>query len=364
MTPVHAHMPVELIIREGALADCGARAASYGKRCLIMTSGSAAEKSGALADALAAMKAAKVEATVFPHIDPNPTLLQCRYAAQAAEAARVHSILAIGGGSVMDAAKATAIMATHFMPDPNAIFEKRFKHEPLPLMLCGTTAGTGSEVSAVAVLTDQNGKKRSVKHPALYAKCAFCDPRYTDSMPRDTTVSTALDALAHAVEGYLNPACDTVSTMFAEQALTLLADGLQYLCDNALPDNATRDKLFCGSLYAGMVLNECGTAFPHPLGYVLTEDFGIPHGQACAVFLPALIACAEEHTPARAAALHALFDGRLLSLLETLIDAPVAMTEEQLAAYAIRFADLPHYAHVPGGFDGTRAVALCRTLFR
>ena len=363
MTPIHAHMPVELIIRDGALSECGSRAASYGKRCLIITSGSAAEKSGALADALASMKAAKVEATVFPHIGANPTVLQCRYAADAAEAARVHSILAIGGGSVMDAAKATAVMATHFMPDPNSIFEKRFKHDPLPLMLCGTTAGTGSEVSAVSVLTDQRGKKRSIKHPSLYAKCVFGDPRYTYSMPRDVTVSTALDALAHTVEGYLSPTCDAVSTMFAEQALTLLTDGLDDLCRNELPDEAIRKSLFGGALYAGMVLNECGTAFPHPLGYVLTEDHGIPHGQACAVFLPALIALAEEHTPDRAAKLHALCGNRLNTILETLVDAPATMTEEQLAAYAVRFENLPHYAHVPGGFDSERAVALCRQLF-
>lgn len=363
MTPVHVHMPVELILREGALSACGQKAASYGKRCLIITGGSSAEKSGALTDALASMKAAGVDATVFPHISANPTLSQCRAAADAADAVRAHSILAIGGGSVMDAAKAVAVMAENFIPNAAALFEKPWRHAPLPLMLCGTTAGTGSEVSAVAVITDDYGRKRSIKHPTLYAKCVFGDPRYTDSMPRNVTVSTALDALAHAVEGYLNPTCDSISTLLAEKAIPLITKGLSYLRDHELPDTAMRDRLYSGALYAGMVLNECGTAFPHPLGYVLTEEFGIPHGQACAVFLPALLSCAEEHSPDRAASLHALCDADLLSLLNTFTDVPVTMSDARLAGYAVRFADLPHYAHVPGGFDGERAIALCRQLF-
>ncbi len=363
MTPMHHHMPVELIYREGALAECGKRAAAFGKRCLILTGDSSAEKSGALADALASMKEAKVEATVFPHIGPNPTLAQCRYAADAADAARADSILAIGGGSVMDAAKAVAVLATHFMPDPTALYEMRWKRDPLPLMVCGITAGTGSEVSAVAVITDNNGTKRSIKHPSLYAKCAFCDPRYTHSMPHHVTVSTALDALAHTVEGYLNPACDVVSSMFAAHAFPLLTAGLEALCQNPLPDDKAREQLYLGSLYAGMVLNECGTAFPHPMGYVLTEDFGIPHGQACAVFLPALLAHAEQTAPARVQMLRQLCDNKIDALLEALIDVNVTMTEDQLAVYKKRFADLPHYTHVPGGFDGERAIALCRRLF-
>lgn len=365
MTPVHAYMPVEIFREEGALRRCGELTASFGKRCLIMTSATAAQKSRALADALDSMKAAGVDAVVFPHISQNPTIGECRAAADAAEAARVHSILAIGGGSVMDAAKATAWMAENFVVDPEAVFKGALKRPPLPLMLCGTTAGTGSEVSAVAVITDDYGKKRSVKHDFCYARYVFADPRYTDTMPRSVTVSTALDALAHTVEGFLNPACDGISTMFAEKALMMLSKGLDDLCEHELPDPAHRDLLFDGALLAGMVLNACGTAFPHPMGYVLTEEHGIPHGQACAVFMNELLDCAVRHTPDRAHRLFALCGSEeaLRRRLELLVDVNVTMTEEQLAACEKRFADLPHYARVPGGFDGKRAAALCRKLF-
>lgn len=358
-------MPVELFHGEGVLQNVGAHARQYGRNCLIMTSATAAQKSRALADALAACKAAGVEATVYPCITPNPTVAECFAARDAARAVGAHSILAIGGGSVMDAAKVTAWITTNYCPVAQTLFDMELKREPLPLMLCGTTAGTGSEVSAVAVITDDEGKKRSIKHNNCYAAAVFADPRYTDSMPRAVTVSTALDALAHAVEGYLSPSCDAISTVFAQAALPLLTAGLVCLCEHELPTKELRDALFNGALYAGFVLNSCGTAFPHPMGYVLTEEHGVPHGQACAVFMSELIACAAEHTPERAAQLFALCGGEetLQRILDTLVDVSVTMTEEQLAACEKRFADLPHYARVPGGFDGVRAQALCRKLF-
>ncbi len=359
------HMPVQLIHGEGVLAQCGVTAAAFGKRCLIMTSPTAAQKSRAIFDAMASLKAAKVDATVYPLITANPTLAQCLDAANAFRAAGAHSILAIGGGSVMDAAKATAWLAANDTRDPEKLYGGKLKYPSVPLMLCGTTAGTGSEVSAVAVITDDSGKKRSVKHAECFADVVFADPRYTDTMSRKTTVSTALDALAHAVEGYLSPACDTISTLFAEQAFPLLRDGLLQLCQQELPDKAHRDKLFDASLYAGFVLNTCGTAFPHPMGYVLTEDHGIPHGQACAVFMNALLDCAKAATPARVARLFELFGGEdvLRDILNQLVDVRVTMTDEQLTVYRKRFENLPHYARVPGGFDGERAEALCRQLF-
>ncbi|MBQ9414551.1 MAG: iron-containing alcohol dehydrogenase [Clostridia bacterium] len=365
MDAIRFHMPVQVIRREGALKEAGPIIRQAGKRCLIITGETSAARCGALDDALTALKEADVEATVFPLVKENPTMAICRQAASAAEAAGANSILAIGGGSVMDAAKAAAWITTNFVIDPDVVYSGKLRHPPLPLFVCGTTAGTGSEVSAVAVITDDSGKKRSIKSPFCYAKTAFCDSRYTDSMPRSVTVSTALDALCHAVEGYLNPACDAVSTLCAERAIPLIADGLFDLTEHDLPDRAGRDRLFDGALWAGMVLNACGTAFPHPMGYVLTEEHGVPHGMACAVFLPELLAVAKIAAPDRTAACFALAGGeeRLTDILHTLVTAHIHMTEEQLEACAVRFADLPHFARVPGGYDGDRAAALCRRLF-
>jgi len=266
---------------------------------------------------------------------------------------------------VMDAAKAVALMATNHVPTANALFRNEWRRRPLPLMLCGTTAGTGSEASAVAVITDSDGQKRSIKHSYAYAACAFCDPRYTDSMPRSVTVSTALDALCHTVEGFLSPACDPVSDGFAAKALPLLMKGLTALCERDLPTREERDDLFYGALLAGMVLHARRTPYPQPMGYVLTQHHGIPHGQACAVFLPSLLDRAAVYAPDRAAVLFELCGGEhaLRTVLSGLTDAPASITAEQYRRYAVRFAGLPHYARVPGGFDGESAMALMHTLF-
>lgn len=368
------HMPVEVISGEGCVRAGGKRLRALGRRCLVVTGGSGARESGALDDMLAALKGAGVEATVFPGIGQNPLVSQCQQAAYTAEICRAEFLVGIGGGSVMDAAKAAAWLAANRIEQVEALFAGTLRRPPLPLVLVGTTAGTGSEVSAVAVLTLDTalpggpgaGCKKSVTHPNCYARLVFADPRYTDSMPRRVTVSTALDALSHAVEGFLNPACGSVTAVFAQQALPLISGGLQRLVrEETPPDKALRDRLFYGALWAGLVLNAAGTAYPHPMGYVLTEDFSIPHGMACAVFLPSLTLRAEEHLPERARRLFELCGGReaYYGLLEALVDVPVTMTEEQLARYAVRWEGLKNFERTPGGFTAQEAVALARELF-
>ncbi len=362
------HMPVQVISGPGCLSGGGKRLRQWGRRCLVVTGEHSARVSGALGDALAMLEGAGIEATVFPGIGPNPLLTQCQAAAAAAEACRADFLLGIGGGSVMDASKAAAWLAANAISDETRLFEGTLRHPPLPLALVGTTAGTGSELTAVAVLTvDRNHRKRSVTHPHCYAKLVFADPRYTDTVPYPTTVSAALDALSHTVEGWFAPACGDLPTLFAEKALSLLGDGLSHLAAHPgeLPGQPERDALYAASLYAGMVLNATGTAFPHPFGYILTEDFGIPHGQACAVFLPALTRRAESVCPARAARLFALFGGRdrYEQTLAALTVSGIRMTEEQIAGYAARWPGLKNFARTPGGFSPEEGVALFRDLF-
>lgn len=362
------HMPVQVVSGPGCLSRGGERLRAWGRRCLVVTGQQSARTSGALGDALAMLEGAGIEATVFPGIGPNPLLTQCQAAAAAAEVCRADFLLGIGGGSVMDASKAAAWLAANGISDETRLFEGTLRHPPLPLALAGTTAGTGSELTAVAVLTvDRDHRKRSVTHPHCYAKLVFADPRYTDTVPYPTTVSAALDALAHTVEGWFAPACGDLPTLFAEKALPLLGDGLSRLAAHPgeLPGRPERDALYAASLYAGMVLNATGTAFPHPFGYILTEDFGIPHGQACAVFLPALTRRAEEVCPDRAARLFELFGGRdrYEQTLAALTVSGIRMTEEQIAGYAARWPGLKNFARTPGGFSPEEGVALFRELF-
>ena len=127
--------------------------------------------------------------------------------------------------------------------------------------------------------------KKSIGGADCYASLVFADPKYTYSMNFDITASTALDAYAHAVEGWFSKRFNDEAKVYAEKALPLIFKGLKYMAETGkIPNNELRDDMVYGALYAGLELNICGAAFPHTVGYVLTENFGIPHGKACTAF--------------------------------------------------------------------------------
>lgn len=268
----------------------------------------------------------------------------------------------------MDASKAAAWLAANSISDETRLFEGKLRHPPLPLALVGTTAGTGSEVTAVAVLTvDRDRRKRSVTHPHCYAKLVFADPRYTDSVPYPTTVSAALDALSHAVEGWFAPACGDVPSLFAEKAFPLLASGLAALAAHPGelpgPDSATpcitppSARAWCSTPPA--------PPSPIPSGISSPRTSASRTDQACAVFLPALTRRAEAVCPDRAARLFSLCGGRerYYETLAALTDADVRMTDEQITGYAARWPGLKNFARTPGGFSPEEGIALFRELF-
>ena len=304
------NIPVRVRSGKGVVMENAAAVAAIGSRCLIVTGGQSATKSGALFDVTKMLDSVGVTYEVFSEVGPNPLLSVCHKAGAQARAMGAQFLFGIGGGSALDAAKAAAVYAANADFAPRDIYTKARK-PALPLVLIGTTAGTGSEVGRVSVLTDDaTGRKKSISGDDLYPVFTLADPVYTYSMPYSITVSTALDALSHAMEGYFTPKCTDIPALFAEKAVALLWEELVRLQQtSALPDDAAREKLYYGSLYAGITLAYCGTAFPHPLGYVLTENFGTPHGMACAAFLPAFLRRAMLYQPDRAA--------RLLSCMET-----------------------------------------------
>ena len=242
-------MPVQVFSGESCLPQHAGVLRSLGRRCLVVTGRHSAKASGALDDVVRVLEEQNIDYTLCPAIGPNPLVSQCQTAACAAEACRADFLIGIGGGSVMDAVKAAAWLAANHIGDTDRLFAGTLRHPPLPAVLIGTTAGTGSEVSATAVLTlDDTGRKRSVTHPNCYARYVFADARYTASMSRTSTVSTALDALSHAVEGWFAPGCGDVITAFGEKALPLVSAGLRELAaaPDTLPDGSACFMARCG----------------------------------------------------------------------------------------------------------------------
>ena len=358
------YMPVKCLWGNNAVSENSAELKSLGSKCLILTGKSGAVKSGALDDARTALEKEGIGYEIFDEIGENPLISVCHKAGAAARDTNADFLLGIGGGSVLDAAKAIAIYASNPVLSPIDIYKREYENAPLPVALIGTTAGTGSEVTAVAVLTnDETGIKKSISGPDCYAAVSFCDPKYTASLPYKSTVSTALDAFAHAIEGYFTPKGKGVLKLFAEKCIPELYRCLKTLSQTDTVADELREPLYYSSIYAGLVINNCGTAFPHPLGYVLTENYGIPHGMACAAFFAPYIDRCREFSPEKYGKFVEMTGDieEVKSVIASLTDLEgVGISEEEAKKYALRWQSMipRNFTASPGGLTMEEAAGI------
>lgn len=326
-------MPARVISGKGCLEKNEGVIKSLGSRCLIVTGAGSAAKSGALDAAKAALKNAGTDYIIYDRITANPLLSACFEAGSTARKFRADLILGIGGGSVLDASKAAAVFAANPSFTPGDFLKGAFV-KSLPLAVVGTTAGTGSEVTGTAVVTlDDTHVKKAVTHRCCFATVVFADPAFTSSCPYGLTVSAALEALCHAVEAYYAAAAGDIARASALEAVKLLWPELMWLYSNrdALPGEEKREQLYYGSLWAGMAASLAGTGFPHPAGHPLSLELGLPHGRACAVFLPDYV----RHNAPAASSL-------TLKLFGVLGCGTDAFCEKVSALTAVKGVRLPH----------------------
>ncbi len=364
------YMPVKCFWGDNAVSENSAALKSLGSKCLILTGKTGAIRSGALDDAKAALYKENIGYEIFDEIGENPLISVCHKAGVAARNAGADFLLGIGGGSVLDAAKAIAIYASNPELSPIDIYKREYSTAPLPVALIGTTAGTGSEVTAVAVLTNDNtGIKKSISGPDCYASISFCDPKYTFSLPYKPTVSTALDAFAHAIEGYFTPKGKGVIKLFAEKCIPELYRCLKALSKTDKVAPKLREPLYYSSIYAGLVINTCGTAFPHPLGYVLTENYGIPHGTACAAFFAPFIDRCKEFAPEKYAEFIEMTENTetVKSVIASLTDLNrLKINTDEAKKYALRWQSIipRNFTASPGGLTQEEAAGILASVNR
>lgn len=259
----------------------------FGKRCIIVTGKSSAEKCGALDDVGTALDSIGTKYIIYNKICQNPTVASCLEAASDALKFGADYVIGIGGGSPLDAAKAVAVAIANPGISENELYAMDWKNKPLSVVAVGTTAGTGSEVTSVSVLTSSEGRKKSFRNDLTYPALSFGDPKYTEFMSDGFTRSTAVDALAHCTESYFNRKANDISRSFAAEGTRKLMKVFKKIAESGTEslDFSDREELYNASLYGGYAISVTGTAFPHALGYFLTENYGVPHGTACAVFL-------------------------------------------------------------------------------
>ena len=239
---------------------------------------------------------AKLEASAgapvvtIDNIDTNPDVVDlvesCRRFGAASTKPEV--IVALGGGSMIDAAKVLAASGGDFARVKRHLIEKAplDASKFLPIIAVPTTSGTGSEVTSWATVWDSAGNaKYSLANPRLYPEAAFVDPALTLAAPRGLTMTTGLDALSHSLESLWNVNANPVSANYAVEAAREIIDALPRLLER-LNDLDLRARLARASLFAGLAFSNTKTALAHNISYGITLRHGTPHGIACS-FLPA-----------------------------------------------------------------------------
>lgn len=290
------YLPTETVCGRGCLREQGEKLKALGEHALIVT-GRSSRQNGALADAQSALQANGQQYTVFDRVTPNPTVACVREGIALLRAAGADFIVAIGGGSPMDAAKAIALLSVQERTDEE-IFAGGYEARALPMAHVPTTAGTGSEVTPYAILTNDFAQtKTSISCPALFPKLAFLDGSYTDNLPRDIAVNTALDALSHGVESLLSRTGNSLSEELAVKSIRMMFPLLNKIStgEAAAED---RDRALIASMFAGLAISVSGTTAVHGMGYYLTYFYGIDHGRANGLLLgETLRLCKEKELP-------------------------------------------------------------------
>lgn len=229
---------------------------------------------------------AGLEVAYFDDIEPNPTFEQVEAGKQVLRAAGSEVILAIGGGSVIDCAKIMSAAATSDDDPRSWVGFGKVKHEVIPLYAISTTAGTGSEATAGAVITDvQNHAKVVISGASLLPKAAAVDPRLQQGLPPAITAATGMDALTHGIEAYISTWDRGTRKEHATAAIRVIFDALPKIYADST-DHDARAAMAMAAYHAGMAINQVNVGNVHAIAHQFGAYYGVPHGLANAVVLP------------------------------------------------------------------------------
>ena len=253
-------------------------------------------KFGVAAKVTDLLDAAAIPYTVFSDIKPNPTVENVVSGVEAFKAAEADCIVAIGGGSSMDTAKAIGIIITNpeFADVRSLEGVAPTKNPCVPIIAIPTTAGTAAEVTINYVITDVEKKRKFVCVDAHdIPVVAIVDPDMMSTMPAGLTAATGMDALTHAIEGYITKGAWALSDMFHIEAIRIIAASLRGAVANTAEG---REGMALGQYVAGMGFSNVGLGVDHSMAHTLSAYYDMPHGKACATLLPAVMAYNAEAT--------------------------------------------------------------------
>ncbi|WP_322049411.1 iron-containing alcohol dehydrogenase [Paraburkholderia sp. J67] len=272
--------------QRGAISTLGTIAREFGVKHAFLVTDSGLHKAGVTASAIEALRRAQVEVTVFSDVLADPPEATIVNASDIARQTGVDGVIGFGGGSSLDTAKLVALLVRtpQAMGDIYGVGAARGPR--LPLIQIPTTAGTGSEVTPISVVTTPGDEKKPVVSPLLLPDFALLDCELTVGLPPAVTAMTGVDAMVHAIETLTthlkkNP----LSDLLALQALKMLYDHLPRAVDTG-SDLDVREQMLLGSLFAGMAFANSSVGAVHALAYPLGVRYHVPHGLSNSLMLP------------------------------------------------------------------------------
>lgn len=284
-------LPGKIRFGVGSLDTIGDEAIKIGaKRTLIVTD-PGVYKAGLVDPVKEQLSGAKLSVNVFSEAEPEPTFSGLNAAAEEFRKDSYDLLVGIGGGSSMDTAKGLSVLLAYGGSGQDYVGIDKVPGPGIPIFTLPTTAGTGSEVTNIAIFDDrEKGRKLGMVSHYLLAKLALVDPTLTYGCPPNITAASGIDALIHAIECYTGTKANSFSDALALEAMRLIVGSLRTAVKDGF-DKEARNHMSEGALLAGIAFGNSGVAAVHALAYPLGSQFHVPHGVANGLLLPYVTEC-------------------------------------------------------------------------
>ncbi len=295
-------IPQNIKVGAGSLKLLPELAKELGKSKAYIISGPHLNKIGMVEKCKEALKSAGIESESFTETEGNPSTETVAKATEGFQKSGADFIVAFGGGSPLDVAKAVAVVATYGGNIVDYEGGGKVKGPVVPMIAIPTTAGTGSEVTAFSVITDHSRNyKLTVVSNYLLPAYAILDPELITSVPEKTAAACGIDAMIHALEAYVSKAASPFSDIFAKEALRLIGGNIRdYVADRT--NLSACEAMMVGSLFAGIAFSHARLGNVHAMSHPVSAFFDVPHGVANAILLPTVVdfnmndvACEKYH---------------------------------------------------------------------
>ncbi|MCQ2578033.1 MAG: iron-containing alcohol dehydrogenase [Treponema sp.] len=338
-------IPQNVVFGSGSLSKLPDVASRLGKTKALIISGPHLEKIGLVAKCSDAMKTAGIESVSFCRTEGNPSVETVNAAASLFKESGADFIVAFGGGSPLDVAKAVAVLAAYGGKITDYEGGGKVPGPVVPMIAIPTTAGTGSEVTAFSVITDHSRDyKLTVASNYLLPSYAILDADLISTVPAGTAAACGIDAMIHALESYLSKAASPFSEMFSLRALELIGEAIrEYVKDRG--NKAAAEKMLLGSLFAGIAFSHARLGDVHAMSHPVSAFFDIPHGVANAILLPKIVEFNETATE------ESSYMEKYYQIYRCVCKNPVSKERFVASMLQVELADLNAELGIPAGLE-------------